>query len=178
VHHPIHVPISILVINLFVFSKIYTAIMSSKALQMSPVFYGISMLPKESWKEYGFALLTIAGSDGDVSDPELEWLTIELAEAVGVEESIISEWEEFNYDDADLREIFTSINARSFVSYSKLLIYDAIRMASADDDYAEEEKEKVMEAAGLLKVSKESVIAIESLIELEHAAEKLRMLIL
>ncbi|MFY0688312.1 MAG: hypothetical protein JXQ90_14155 [Cyclobacteriaceae bacterium] len=141
-------------------------------------FYGIGMVPSEFWKDYGFALLIIAGADGDVSDPELEWLTLEVAEAIGADDDIVAEWEEFDYYDGDLREIFSHINSRSIASFSNLLIYDAIRMCSADDDYAQEERERVGEAAAILNVSRESVIAIESLVEIETAAAKMRTLIL
>ncbi len=152
--------------------------MTNDIIKIAPSFYGISMVPKDSWKEYGFALLTIAGADGDVSDPELEWLTIECAEAVGVEEEIVAEWEEFDFDSADLEEIFYSFNTKSFGNFNKLLIYDAIRMSSADGDYAEEEKDTVHKTAKMLKVSNETVLAIESLVDLEAAANKLRLTIL
>lgn len=152
--------------------------MSTDVLKIAPTFFGISMVPQESWKEYGFALLTIAGSDGDVSDPELEWLTIDLAFANNVPEEIIAEWEDFEYENADLGEIFTTINVKSFANYNKLLLYDAIRMSYADDDYADEERERVYEAAALLKINAETVTAIESLIEMERAADKLRLIIL
>ena len=152
--------------------------MNSEVFKIAPSFYGISQVPEEIWIEYGFALLTIAGSDGDVSDPELEWLTIDLAFANDIPEEIISEWEDFEYDDADLGEIFSAIKVKSFTSYNKLLLYDAIRMSYADDDYAEEEREKVGEAAGLLGINSETVTAIESLIEMERAADKLRLIIL
>ena len=66
--------------------------MSTDIINVAPNFYGMSMVPKDSWKEYGFALLTIAGSDGEVSDPELEWLTIECSEELNVEEDIVAEW--------------------------------------------------------------------------------------
>ena len=152
--------------------------MTNDITKITPGFFGITMVPQECWKEYGFALLAIAGSDGEVSDPELEWLTIECAEAVGIDEAIIAEWEEFDFDSADLEEIFYSFNSKSFASFNKLVIYDAIRMSSADGDYAEEEKECVHEAARLLKVSNEAITAIEALVELEHAANKLRLTIL
>lgn len=152
--------------------------MSTDVFKISPSFFGIKMVPEECWLDYGFALLTIAGSDGEVSDPELEWLTIDLAETVGIPEDIIAEWEEFDFEDADLHEIFATINVKSQASFNKLLIYDAIRMSYADDDYAEEEKERVYEAAALLKVGKDTVLAIESLIEMERAADKLRMIVL
>lgn len=145
---------------------------------LSPKFYGISMIPKELWKEYGYVLLNIAGSDGEVSDEELEWLTVDCAEAVGVDENIIASWEDFEYDEDELEELFFNINSASFANFNKLLIYDAIRMASADGDYAEDEKEQVYHAARIMKVPAEAVTAIEALVELEQAADKLRLTIL
>ena len=146
--------------------------------KLAPKFYGISMIPKELWRQYGYILLNIAGSDGEVSDDELEWLTVSCAEAVGIEESIISDWEDFEYDEDELEELFIDLNATSFANYNKLLIYDAIRMASADGDYAEDEKEQVYNAAKILKVSQEAVTAIEALVEMEQAADKLRFTLL
>lgn len=148
------------------------------AEKMSPIFYGMSMVPKDSWKEYGYALLAIAGSDGEVSDPELEWLTIDLAQSLSVSQEIIAAWEVFDYDDVDLKEIFDSFNASSIADFSRLLIYDAVRMSCADDDYADEEKEKVLEAALILNLNREAVVAIEALIEMEMATDKMRSLIL
>jgi len=146
--------------------------------RIAPKFYGLSMVPQNSWKEYGYALLTIAGSDGEVSDPELEWLTIEVAESVGVDEDIIAAWEDFDFEEADLQEIFYSFNTKSFANFNKLLIYDAIRMSYADGDYADEEKDFVYKAAQILKVPVEAVVAIEALVDLEHATDKLRLTIL
>ncbi|MFT6866391.1 MAG: putative tellurite resistance protein B-like protein [Cyclobacteriaceae bacterium] len=149
--------------------------MDSDLNNFAPVFYGISLVPKSAWREYGYTLLTIAGADGIVSDPELEWLTVDLAKHVGIPNEIISDWEEFDYDDADLEEIFSTFNNSTLASFNKLLIYDAIRMASADGEYALEEKEQVMEAARIMNVSMDAVVAIEALVDLEHAADKLRM---
>ena len=143
-----------------------------------PKFYGISLIPKDLWKDYGYVLLNIAGSDGEVSDEELEWLTVGCAEAVGVGEAIIAAWEDFEYDEDELEELFFNLNASSFANFNKLLIYDAIRMAASDGDYAEDEKEQVYHAARLMKVPAEAVTAIEALVELEHAADKLRLTIL
>jgi len=147
--------------------------------KIAPNFYGISLVPKKFRKEYGFILLNIAGSDGDVSDPELEWLTVSCAKAVGVEEAIVSEWERYdNFGEDDLEELFINLNATSFGNFNKLLIYDAIRMAGADGDYAESEKSRVYQAAKIMKTAPEAVTAIEALVELEKAAEKLRLTIL
>ena len=152
--------------------------MTPDIFKSAPVFYGISLVPESSWREYGYALLTIAGSDGDVSDPELEWLTVECAKAVGVPEDIIADWEEYDFEEGDLEEIFFSFNTKSFANFNKLLIYDAIRMSCADLDYAQDERELVYQAAQILKVPVDTVTAIEALVELEQAASKLRMTIL
>lgn len=152
--------------------------MNSDLTNISPTFYGISLVPKNKWREYGYALLTIAGSDGIVSDPELEWLTLDLAREVGVDDEILSDWEEFDFEDADLEEVFSSFNSSALGSFNKLLIYDAIRMCAADGEYALEEREQVHEAARMLRVPPEVVVAIEALVDLERAAYKLRLSIL
>lgn len=152
--------------------------MDTDIFKISPTFYGITMVPKSSWREYGYALLTIAGSDGDVSDPELEWLTVECAQAAGVDEELVADWEEYDFEEGRLEEIFYNFNSSSFANFNKLLIYDAIRMSSADGDYAQDEREQVHHAAQILKVPMDSVLAIEALVDLEHAANKLRMTIL
>ena len=136
------------------------------------------MIPKDLWKQYGYVLLNIAGSDGEVSDDELEWLTVECGEAVGIDESIIADWEDFEYDEDELEELFFNLNSSSFANYNKLLIYDAIRMCSADGDYADDEKEQVYNAAQIMKVPAEAVMAIEALVEMEQAADKLRFTLL
>ena len=151
--------------------------MLSNFEKVTPAFYGISLVPRRFWREYGLILLNIAGSDGDISGPELEWLTISCAEAVGVEETIVNEWKRYSFEKDNLENLFISLNATSFGNFNKLLIYDAIRMASADGDYAKAEKDRVYEAAKIMKAAPETVTAIEALIELEQAAEKLRLTI-
>ena len=108
----------------------------------------------------------------------MEWLTVDLAGSLGVDEEVIADWEEFEFEDADLEEIFFSFRHASFANFNKLLIYDAIRMCSADGDYAEEEKQQVSEAAKILQVSGEAVISIEALVEMEQATHKLRITVL
>ena len=146
--------------------------------KLSPRFYGISLVPKNLWIEYGYILINISGSDGEASNEELEWLTVSCANAVGVANDIVKKWEQYDFEENNLEELFVTLNSASFGNFNKLLIYDAIRMASADGDYADDEKAQVYYAAKIMKVSPEAVTAIEALIELEQAAEKLRLTIL
>lgn len=148
--------------------------MHNDVFSTSSTFFGITMVPREHWKNYGYALLTIAGSDGEVSEPELEWLTVDCAKSVGVDEEIIANWEEYDFEEGDLKEIFESFNKSSFASFNKLLIYDAIRMSNADGQYANDEREYVKKAAEILKVPLETVMTIEALVAMELAANKLR----
>ncbi len=148
--------------------------MVSEYSKLSPTFYGITMVPEESWKEYGYALLKIAGSDGLVSDPEMEWLTVDLAEQVHVDDEIVKAWLSFDHQKSDLIKIFNSFNKKSITSFDKVLIYDAIRMSSADDEYALEERQQVAEASKLLGIRTDELVAIESLVELERVTNKLR----
>ena len=76
--------------------------MSIDIFKIAPTFYGITMVPESSWREYGYALLTIAGSDGEVSEPELEWLTVDCAKSVGVGDDIIADWEEYDFEEGDV----------------------------------------------------------------------------
>jgi uncharacterized tellurite resistance protein B-like protein len=152
--------------------------MSHELVKFAPLFYGMSLVPKKIWKEYGFALLCIAGSDGEVSDPELEWLTIDLAESLGVDMETVADWEEYEFEESNLEEIFGKIRHASIANFNKMLIYDAIRICSADGDYAEEEKDMVAEAAKILQVSREAVMSIEALVDLENAANRLRLIVL
>ena len=152
--------------------------MTQDLINIAPTFFGMSLTPKVVWKDYGKALLIIAGSDGEVSDPELEWLTINLAQSLDVEEDIVAFWEEYDFEEEELYDVFSNVDSKSVASFKKLLLYDAIRMSYADNDYADDERERVAEAASILNVTKETVMAIEALVEHERVTDKLRAIIL
>ena len=144
-------------------------------INLNPPFYGVKLVPKKHWKEYGYALLAIAGADGEVSQPEMDWLTLEMAQNVVVPEDIILAWKTFDAPNADLVELFTTFNITTIVSFNKILIYDAIRMSYADNEFSDRERAGVATAARLLNVDKDAIISLEALVELERAADKLRM---
>jgi uncharacterized tellurite resistance protein B-like protein len=144
-------------------------------IDIAPIFYGISVVPKKHWESYGYALLIIAGADGTVSQPELEWLTQELAPAVGIPDEIAEAWEVYEYKESSLEHIFEILKPGNTGNFARLLIYDAIRMASADHDYADKERAIVSKTARILQVPQEVILTIEALVDLEKAAEKIRM---
>lgn len=149
--------------------------MLNDVINIAPSFYGMSMVPPQNWENYGYALLIMAGSDGDVSEPEMDWLVVKAAKSVGIPEDIIEKWRAYDFENGNLEEEFFEINSMGVVSFSKLLIYDAIRMAAADGEYSDDEREKVCEAANILKIKQKTLLSIEALIEMEMALDKMRL---
>ncbi|MCF2147599.1 hypothetical protein IQ276_014475 [Desmonostoc muscorum LEGE 12446] len=63
-------------------------------------------------------------------------------------------------------------------SKSRTLLYHAIQMARADDNYSVEEQKAVKKAANLLKVEDDIALALNRLVEAEEAITALRKALL
>ncbi|BAY16064.1 hypothetical protein NIES2109_26620 [Nostoc sp. HK-01] len=139
---------------------------------------GISEAPFEAYINYGYALLTIAGADGEVSEAELNWLENHQRLA-GAPEEVIAKYKTFAYKNADLEGILSKISVDvSTWSKSRSLLYHAIQMSRADNNYSIEEQKAVKKAAKLLKVEDDIALAINRLIETEEAVTSLRKALL
>ncbi|MFB2896298.1 TerB family tellurite resistance protein [Aerosakkonemataceae cyanobacterium BLCC-F50] len=139
---------------------------------------GISNAPFEAVLNYGYALLTIAGADNDVSEAELNWL-INHQRMVGAPEEAIEAYKTFDYKNANLESLLSKISVDvSTWSKSRTLLYHAIQMARADHNYSAEEQAAVKRAAKLLKVEDDIAFSIERLVEAEEAITALRKALL
>lgn len=139
---------------------------------------GISQAPFEAVLNYGYALLTIAGADGDVSEAELNWL-INHQRTVGAPEEAIEAYKTFDYKNADLESLLAKISVDvSTWSKSRTLLYHAIQMARADQNYSSEEQQAVKKAARLLKVEDDIAFSVSRLVEAEEAVTALRKALL
>jgi len=139
---------------------------------------GISQAPLEAYLSYGYALLAIAGADGEVSEAELNWL-LNHQRMVGAPEELIEKYKTFEYKNADLESLLTKITVDvSTWSKSRSLLYHAIQMSRADDDYSLEEQKAVKKAAKLLKVEDDIALALHRLVETEEAITGLRKALL
>ncbi|MDF2386621.1 TerB family tellurite resistance protein [Nostoc ellipsosporum NOK] len=139
---------------------------------------GITEAPIEAYLNYGYALLAIAGSDGEVSEAEFNWL-INHQRLVGAPEEVIEQYKKFDYKNADLETLLTKITVDvSTWSKSRTLLYHAIQMARADDKYSLEEQKAVKKAAKLLKVEDDIALALTRLVETEEAVTALRKALL
>ncbi|MDF5716651.1 MAG: TerB family tellurite resistance protein [Rhizonema sp. NSF051] len=138
----------------------------------------ISSAPYEAILHYGYALLAIAGADGEVSEAELNWL-LNHQRTVGAPEEIIEQYKTFDYKSADLENLLTKITVDvSTWSKSRTLLYHAIQMSRADGDYSIEEQKAVKKAAKLLKVEDDIALALSRLVDTEEAVTALRKALL
>lgn len=139
---------------------------------------GISEIPTEAYLNYGYALLAITGADGEVSEAEFNWL-VNHQRLAGAPEEVIAQYKTFNYKNADLEAILTKISVDvSTWSKSRSLLYHAIQMARADENYSIEEQKAVKKAAKLLKVEDDIALALTRLVETEDAVTSLRKALL
>ncbi|NEP82476.1 MAG: hypothetical protein F6K39_32625 [Okeania sp. SIO3B3] len=134
---------------------------------------GLSSAPFEAYLNYGYALLAIAGADGDVPEAEMNWL-INHQRMIGAPEEVLEKYKEFDYKNAKLEEVLPKIKA-DVPSWSapRTLLYHAIKMSRADKNYAKQEEEAVKKAAKLLGVEDDITLSLNILVEMEEKVESL-----
>ncbi|NEP89982.1 MAG: hypothetical protein F6K18_25920 [Okeania sp. SIO2C2] len=134
---------------------------------------GVSSAPFEAYLNFGYALLAIAGADGDVPEAEMNWL-INHQRMIGAPEEAIEKYKEFDYKNAQLEDLLPKIKSDvPGLSTPRILLYNAIKMARADKDYAKQEKEAVKKAAKLLGVEDDITLSLNILVEMEEKVESL-----
>ncbi|BAT54636.1 hypothetical protein NOS3756_36080 [Nostoc sp. NIES-3756] len=139
---------------------------------------GISAIPTEAYLNYGYALLAIAGADGEVSEDEFNWL-VNHQRLAGAPEEVIAKYKTFDYKNTDLEALLSKITVDVPTwSKSRSLLYHAIQMARADQNYSIEEQKAVKKASKLLKLEDDIALAIDRLIQTEEAVTALRKALL
>jgi len=139
---------------------------------------GISEAPYEAYLNYGYALLAIAGADGEVSTAEMNWLQ-NHQRLISAPEELMEKYKSFDYKSAKLEELLSHITVDvSTWSSSRTLLYHAIQMARADENYSSEEQKALKKAAKLLNVEDDIALALNKLVEMEEAANGLRKALL
>ncbi len=135
---------------------------------------GLSAATGTAMLNYGYALMTIAGADGEVSPAELKWL-VDHQRTFGAPDDVTAKYATFNYKSAELSTLMGDIvtDVKTWAAAPNL-IYHAIQMCSADGEYAAAEQKKVQEAAKILKVSGDVVLTLQALVEMEAVVTKMR----
>jgi uncharacterized tellurite resistance protein B-like protein len=119
------------------------------------------------------ALIVLASADGDLAEAELKWLTDEQV-MLGAPTELIEEIKKFDWKNADLDKLLAGISYDFPIDAKRTMIYQAIKMASADKDFHHQERSAIRKAAEKLQVPADVVHALEHLVEMEHAVDKLR----
>ncbi|MFG2111880.1 hypothetical protein ACGFRB_04455 [Streptomyces sp. NPDC048718] len=138
------------------------------------MLYGLSAATPEAFLNYGKVLMVIAGSDGELSEPEFDWL-MKHQELMGAPREVLDLYRDFDYRDADIEELLPAI--RTDVDTWRAaphLVYHAIQMCGADGVYAAAERAQVMRAARLMGVPDDIVLALHALVDMERAVYDLR----
>lgn len=147
--------------------------MSANAWAFRSIF-GISQLPQSMHLYYGYALMAIAGADGEVSEEEQNWYINEFAPAVLTPPDVMYRVLDFDFENADLKEIVNNIQGDLTGNFAKMLLYHAIQMARADGDYAEEERKHVEKVAEELGIPSDIAQTIQYLVDTEERIAKMR----
>lgn len=130
--------------------------------------------PARALLNYGKALLVIANADGEVSEKELMWFFDDFAKLKNAGQPVLNKLHAFDYQNADPVQVLSGIPDNAPLNFTRVLLYDSIRMARADYHYAFEEEKAVKEAARILKVRLSTAMALERLVETEEMVARLR----
>ncbi len=136
--------------------------------------FGMSQMPKDLHRYYGYALMAIAGADGVVSQDEEDWYLKEFVPAMLTPPEIVEEVLAYDFKKANLKDIVDHIQADMTGNFAKMLLYHAIQMARADGDYAEEEQQQVERIAQELGVPADIAQTIQYLVDTEERIAKMR----
>ena len=136
--------------------------------------YGCSEASEDTWVNYAYALLCIAGGDGEVSEAEINWLLEDFSELIDAHENFARAIKSFDYKNAVLSEIIGKIEFQEKINYKRALLYDAIKMSHADSLYSEDEREAVKKFAEILEIPEYMAKTIEGLVNTENSIEATR----
>jgi uncharacterized tellurite resistance protein B-like protein len=136
--------------------------------------FGIDQTSDDVERFYGYALMIIAGADGEVSEGEKNWYRYEFAPMAKVPAHIVEEVVNFDYQGKTLQGVISHLSDNLSMGYAKTMLYNAIKMSRADDDFPKAERDAVEEAAGLLGIPVSIANTMNYLIDAEDKVEKMR----
>ena len=130
-------------------------------------------LSRPSLELYGYAVLAIAGAEGELGRGERESL-IDAGRSRGVDDAVLTSWQPADWQEVELEDTLVHLRNELSPPMRRLLIYDAIRAARADGVIALQERKAIDDAAEILEVDAGTVKSLLALVELEESANALR----
>ena len=141
---------------------------------MAALNYGFTKCRAGAIESFGKALLVVSGADGVISDGEYRWFYDNFAEMLQLPDDMVARLKVYDPNGASLSELISDIHFDSGGHLGRMLLFDAIRMAQADERYPEAEKSAVAEMAGLLGLNDADCEEIGSLIRIEASIRDFR----
>ncbi len=145
-----------------------------KATPFAEAVYGLKEATFESWKNYAFALMTIAGADG-LSTDEFNWLLRDIGLKLTEPNGVIAAMKDFDYKNKDLKALISKVYFFAPLNLRRALLYDAVRMSKADLKYSDEEQQAVEKAAKFLNLREDIALEVEGLIDMETNVHKTKV---
>lgn len=134
----------------------------------APIDFDVAM-------NYGLSLMSIAGGDGELADSELQWYLDEQDMLFENPDEYIAALRKADWRSANLEQLLGGIRYDFALNARRTLLYQAIKMCRADQDYHAKERETVRRAAEFLGIEQSVVTSIECVVALEESTERLRL---
>ena len=150
----------------------FTELHSSSVLRDT---YGVSGMPAPLFVSVARGLKILLAADGTIHPAELNSY-LETCKRYGASDAMLRDLQEFDTHDVTLDTCFADIDP--MLIPARALLYDVIRIAKADGDYARGERTAVTIAANLLGVDEDWVEKITALVDAENALNDLKLQLL
>ncbi|AZQ64234.1 hypothetical protein EI427_19025 [Flammeovirga pectinis] len=136
--------------------------------------FGVKLTCEQTQRNYGFALMIIAGADGVISEAEKNWYFEQFVKVSNTPKEIAKEVMEYDFSKGNLEEVIDNLKVDVTINFKRTLLYNAIKMASADAEFPEQEKEATDRVAKLLDISEDIAQTIYYLVDTEAKIAKMR----
>ena len=140
--------------------------------------FGFSKAPPQTDAEVvrnmALSLVAAASGDGELSEAERRWI-LGYISAKGYPAEVVAEIADLSA--VDIGALPDLMNIGILQKSGRILVYDAIR-ASSVDAYSRGERAAVRKAAAMLGIDETTVLALEQLVEDEHALKARRIKLL
>ncbi len=120
----------------------------------------------------GKILMMIAGSDGDITEKELDYF-YGYARGLNAPPEMFEEWKRFDWSNGDIEHCVSRLSTFA-TTWRRRLIYMAIKVSSADGQYDTAEQAQIHRLGELFRVAPIYIKTIEHLVCVENTLSSLR----
>lgn len=136
---------------------------------------GVSGIPTPLFRSIARALKVLLAADGEIHPAELN-AYLESCRTYGAGDDLLAELKAFDPSETTIEDCFQGIDPDTIPA--RALLYDAIRIAKADADFADSERAAIKQAADLLAIDEDTLVNITALADAEDALRGLRISLL